>query len=241
MAPSPTLSKMAVKPLNQKSSIPVREQTVQILREAILNFELRPGQRLVEREFIDRLGISRTTFREALRQLSTEGLVTVVAQKGARVSVPSIKEASDLYEIRAALESLVVARFIERATDDDIAALEKSMDDFDRAVRRTTDTLELLDVKEQFYRVLFAGARSEVLEQVLSGIKARVRSLRSRSLSRPGRAEETVAELRAVVDAIVRRDAVTASRLNSQHVHVAGQIALSDLPRPHAASSKEAS
>src|ERR1039457_5022794 len=109
-------SKMALKPLNQKSSGPVREQTVKILREAILNFELRPGQRLVEREFINRLGISRTTFREALRQLSTEGLVTVVARRGARVTVLSTKEAADLYEVRSALEALVITRFVERAT-----------------------------------------------------------------------------------------------------------------------------
>lgn len=242
MVPTNLLPKMAVKPLNLKSAIPVREQTVQVLRDAILNFELKPGQRLVEREFIDRLGISRTTFREALRELSSEGLVTVVAQKGARVSVPSLKEATDLYEIRAALESLVVTRFIERASDEEIAALEETIDDFDEVVRRTTNTLELLESKEMFYSVLFAGARSEVFEQVLNGIKARVRVLRSTSLSKPGRAFDTVAELRAVVEAISRRDAQTASKLNAQHVHVAGQIAIDDLRRSQApGSAKEAS
>lgn len=230
---------MAMKSLNQRSSLPVREQTVEILRDAILNFEIQPGQRLVEREFIDRLGISRTTFREALRQLSTEGLVTVVAQKGARVSMPSIKEASDLYEIRAALESLVVTRFIERASDEEIASLVKTIDDFDSVVSRTTDTIELLDAKDKFYQVLFAGARSDVLEQVLNGIKARVRALRSRSLSRPGRALETASELRVVVEAVSRRDAVLASALNAQHVHTAGQIALKDLPQSHESTSSE--
>ena len=149
---------MALKPLNQKSSVPVREQTVKILREAILNFELRPGQRLVEREFINRLGISRTTFREALRQLSTEGLVTVVARRGARVTVLSTKEAADLYEVRSALEALVITRFVERASDEEIAALENVIDDFEQTVRRTNDTLMRLNAKDQFYRVLLAGA-----------------------------------------------------------------------------------
>jgi len=232
-------SKMAVKPLNLRSAVPIREQTVQALRQAILNFELKPGQRLVEREFIDRLGISRTTFREALRELSSQGLVTVVAQKGARVSVPSLKEATDLYEIRAALESLVVTRFVERASDEEIAALEKTIDDFDQVVHRTTNTLDLLESKEMFYSVLFAGARSEIFEQVLNGIKARVRALRSTSLSKPGRAFETAAELRAVVEAISRRDAQTASKLNAQHVHVAGQIAIDDLRRSEIPSSAE--
>lgn len=221
-----------LRPINQKSTVPVREQTVQILREAILNFDLRPGQRLIEREFIDRLGISRTTFREALRELTTEGLVTVVAQKGARVSTPTKKEAADLYEIRAALESLMVTRFIERASDGEIKALSDTVDDFEDVVRRTTDTIELLAVKEGFYRVLLDGAHSPALEQVLAGIKARVRALRSTSLSKPGRANETVNELRAIVVAIARRDARDATELNYLHVQRACSIALSQLPGP---------
>jgi DNA-binding GntR family transcriptional regulator len=229
-------SKKVKKSSSAKPSLPVREQTVNALREAILSLELKPGQRLIEREFIDRLGISRTTFREALRQLSTEGLVTVVPQKGARVSSPSLAEATDLYLIRAALESLVVTRFIERATEEEVEALTKTIDEFDLAVSRTTDTTELLDAKEQFYRVLLTGSRSEVLEQTLNGIKARVRSLRSRSLSKPGRALETAAELRAVVDAIVVADAQLASELCAQHVHTAGAIALENLKESQASS-----
>ena len=224
-----SLSKMALKPLNQKSSVPVREQTVKILREAILNFELRPGQRLVEREFINRLGISRTTFREALRQLSTEGLVTVVARRGARVTVLS---AADLYEVRSALEALVITRFVERASDEEIAALENVIDDFDQTVRRTNDTLMRLNAKDQFYRVLLAGARSDVLDQVHTGIKARMRTLCTRSLTRPGRPEEAVLELRAVTDAIARRDASLAQKLNDQHIRAACLFVLGDLPRP---------
>lgn len=231
-------SKLAVRSLNAKSNVPIREQTVQVLREAILNFELKPGQRLVEREFIDRLGVSRTTFREALRELSSEGLVTVVSQKGARVSKPSLKEAADLYEIRAALESLVVTRFIERASDDDIAALVKTIEEFDQVVQRTTNTLELLESKERFYGVLFAGARSQTFEQVLNGIKARVRALRSTSLSKPGRATDTASELRAVVEAIIQRDVEAATRLNSRHIQIAGQIAIDDLRRSQPSGAK---
>lgn len=240
-------SKFAVRSLNVKSSVPVREQTVQVLREAILNFELKPGQRLVEREFIDRLGVSRTTFREALRELSTEGLVTVVAQKGARVSMPSIHEAADLYEIRAALESLVVMRFTQRATDDEIAELVRLLDSHDEVVRRTTNTMELLESKDGFYALLFAGAHSETLESALNGIKARVRALRSTSLSKPGRPQEAAAEMRTVVEAIVRRDAEGAAHLNTLHIQHAAEIAISELrdsqteatavprvdPRPH--------
>ena len=239
MASSNKVSRLAVKSLNLKSTVPVREQTVHVLREAILNLELKPGQRLVEREFIDRLGVSRTTFREALRELSSEGLVTVIPQKGARVAKPSMNEAADLYEIRAALESLVVTRFIECASDGEISALAKTIDDFDGVVRRTTNTLELLESKEQIYAVLFKGARSNTFEQVLNGIKARVRVLRSTSLSKPGRAIDTAAELRSVVEAIIMRDVEAATSLNTLHVQTAAKIAIDDLRESQAEYSKE--
>ena len=69
---------------------PLREQVIAALRQAILDFQLKPGQRLVERELIEQLGVSRTTIREALRELTAEGLITVIPQKGAIVSAPSL-------------------------------------------------------------------------------------------------------------------------------------------------------
>lgn len=215
--------------LSAKSSLPIREQTVRVLREAILNFDLKPGQRLVERDFIDRLGISRTTFREALRDLSSEGLVTVVAQKGARVSAPSVKEAYDLYDIRAVLEALVVDRFIRRASDEEISALTRTVEEFERVVSETTDTAILLESNAKYYQVLIVGARSDVLEQVLTGVRSRAQAFRARSLSIPGRAAQTAAELRGILNAVVLRDVETATKLCAQHVRIAGQIALAGL------------
>ena len=70
---------------------PLREQVVDVLRQAILDFRLKPGQRLIERELIEQTGVSRTTIREVLRQLAAEGLVTTIPQKGAIVVVPSAR------------------------------------------------------------------------------------------------------------------------------------------------------
>jgi DNA-binding GntR family transcriptional regulator len=215
--------------IDSKSREPIREQTVRILRDAILSFELRPGERLVEREFIDRLGISRTTFREALRQLSTEGLVTSIAQKGARVASPSYREAADLYEIRASLEALMVRKFIERASDEEIANLTRSLDSFEKIVTETTDTVQLLNATARYYRVLMDGAQSIVLEQVLLSARSRAQAFRSRSLSIPGRAAQVAKELRGVLDAIVARDADLAAKLCAAHVIGAGEVALAGL------------
>lgn len=211
------------------SSSSIRQQTIRALRSAILNFQLKPGQRLVERELIERLGVSRTTLREALRELAAEGLVTVVPQKGARVCAPSLDDAIDLYEVRASLESLVVTRFVERASDDEVKALAQSVAGYATVAERTTDILALLTAKEAFYEVLIGGARSKALQQLLEGLKARVQTLRATSLSRPGRASETVEELQAIVAAIAERDAERAARLCAQHVRAAARTALSNL------------
>lgn len=207
----------------------VREQTIEALRRSILNFDLRPGQRLIEREFIEKLGISRTTFREAIRELAAEGLLTVVAQKGARVSAPTLEDATDLYEVRAALECLIVTRFVQRADEREVRQLRAAVRNFKRVSARTADTLELLKAKELFYEVLVRGARSAALQQLLEGIKVRVHLLRATSLSQPGRVAETVSELEAIVSAIAGRDADRAAQLCSEHVRNACRTALQSL------------
>jgi DNA-binding GntR family transcriptional regulator len=209
--------------------ISVRQQTIDALRQSILEFKLKPGQRLIEREFIERLGVSRTTFREAIRELAAEGLVTVVAQKGARVSAPSLEEAADLYEVRSALECLAVTWFVERAGDSEVRSLKATVKNFKRVASRTTDTLELLRAKEYFYDVLIRGARSNGLQQVLEGINARVHALRATSLSHPGRVAQTVSELEGIVTAIAGRNATLAAKLCDEHIRNACRTALATL------------
>jgi DNA-binding GntR family transcriptional regulator len=203
---------------------PLREKVISALRQAILDFELKPGQRLVERELIERLGVSRTTVREALRDLASEGLVSVVPQRGAIVATPSIEEAADLYEIRAILESLVVRHFVERAADDAITRLFEAVDEV-AVISADGDVRSMLAAKDRFYSVLFTGANSPALQQLLEGLKARVQVLRATSLSEPGRPQEVVAELRAITEAVGRRDAELAARLCAAHVRRAARAA----------------
>ncbi|WP_205739807.1 GntR family transcriptional regulator [Georgenia sp. SYP-B2076] len=212
-----------------RSAAPLREQVIAALRHAILNFELQPGQRLVERELIERLEVSRTTVREAIRELASEGLVTVVPQKGAMVSAPSVEDAKDLYEVRAALESLVVRRFIERATPAQVDRLDRAVEDFAAVSARTDDIRVTLETKDKFYEVLLEGADSEVLLGLIDQIQSRVRVLRATSMGRPGRMAESVRELRGIVAAVRRGDKDEASRLCTEHIWGAARSALSSL------------
>ena len=208
---------------------PLREQVIGALRAAILDFRLAPGQRLVERELIEQLGVSRTTIREALRELTSEGLVTVVPQRGAIVAAPSLAEAEDLYEIRAVLESLLVERFVERASDEQIERMASAVEDFARATAGTRDIRTILDSKDGFYEVIIEGAASPALQSIVESLQARVRLLRATSMGEPGRAEEAAEELRRVVAAARQRKAAEAARACATHVRNAAKTALKQL------------
>lgn len=215
-------------PLNRVAA-PLRERVSEILRQAILDFELQPGQRLVERELIDRLQISRTTLRESIRELASEGLVTVIPQRGAVVASISPTEATDLYDARVAIECLVVERFIQRATDEQVDRLRLAIADFRTATGQGLPNREVLALKDVFYDVLQEGAQSPVLSTLLSSLHARVSVLRATSLGQPGRSMKAVEELEHLVEAIARRDTKAATRLCGLHVRNAAKIGIAAL------------
>lgn len=210
---------------------PLRAQVIEALRQAILDFKFKPGQRLVERELIEMLGVSRTTVREAIRELSSEGLVTVVPQKGAIVSAPSVDEALDLYDVRAMLESLVVERFVERASQSQVIMLDAAVERFAEAGQKESDTLSLLNTKDQIFEVLIDGAGSPALRQLIESVQARVRILRATSMSEQGRFEESVGELRDIVQAVRARDGKLAAERYALHIRKAAESATAHLTK----------
>lgn len=205
---------------------PLRERVSDLLRQAILDFELKPGQRLIERELIDLLQVSRTTVRESLRELAAEGLVAVIPQRGAVVASITREEAADLYDARVAIELLVVARCIERASDEQIDRARRVVARLRAATEASRSIREVLAVKDEFYTELVKGADSAVFANLLSSLHARVSVLRATSLSVPGRGTKSVEELEALVAAIARRDSKTAARLCAAHIRNAARTAL---------------
>jgi DNA-binding GntR family transcriptional regulator len=203
---------------------PLRDQVLEVVRQGILDFRLRPGQRLIERELMEQLGVSRATVREVIARLASEGLVTNIPQRGAIVTVLTEEEAADIYEMRVSLEVLATQRFIERVTPAQVAELRQAFDGFAEAAEG--ENLDQLRAKDAFYKVLFEGAASAPLTQVLTMLQSRVRLLRWTSLSAPGRARQTVEELRDLVEAIEAKDAAAAAGACARHVRNAARTAL---------------
>lgn len=208
---------------------PLREQVLEVMRQAILTFHYKPGQRLIERELIEEIGVSRTTIREVLRELTAEGLVKTIPQKGAVVVAPTAQEAVELYELRATLEALAVRKFVEHASDAQVAELRASQEEFERAVVGGAGTVALLRAKDRFYDVLLRGCGNRAVHSTLAGLQARVSLLRATSLSQSDRPAQAMREIRAIVDAVAARDAETAVRACTYHVEQAKRVGLEGL------------
>jgi DNA-binding GntR family transcriptional regulator len=197
---------------------PLRDQVLEIVRGAILDFRYKPGQRLIERELIEQIGVSRTTIREVLRELDAEGLVTTIPQKGAIVVIPTPEEAADLYDVRGSLEALAARRFVDRASPEQVVALRRAVDEFAVVVDGGGDTRALLRAKDAIYDVLLAGAGSPAIRTILSSLQARVRMLRAASLSQPGRPQRSLGEMRRLCDAVEAGDGDAAAEACVTHL-----------------------
>lgn len=210
----------------ERTPAPVRAQVLDNLRQAIVQRQLAPGQRLIERELIELTGVSRTSIREALRELAAEGLVTAIPNKGTVVTSVSAEEARQLYEVRSALEGMAGRLFALNASPAQRTALMRALNRVERLAEKNAP---ILAAKDAFYDVLFEGGGNEALRGVVAGLHARVSVLRSLSLSVPGRTGHTLAELRAIVEAAVAGDADAAAAACSRHVEEAGRTALTAL------------
>ena len=203
---------------------PIREQVAAILRDAIVNMELLPGQVLVERELCGMTSASRPSLREALRQLESEGLVESRNGRGTVVAAPSRERAQQLYEVRAELEGMAAELFTERAGDAERAALRTAFAAVAESAARDGDGM--LAAKDELYRILIDGAGNPILSEMVAGLQRRVTQLRALTLTSPGRPAESLAEIRAIMDAIDAGDAAGARQAATFHVAQAARTAL---------------
>jgi len=198
-----------------KAAAPLRRQVLHELRQSIISGRLSPGERLVERELISMMGVSRTVIREALRQLESEGLVDIIPNKGPVVRNLTWEEAQDLYAIRAVLEGLAARLFTEQAD-------EAQMEELERALLGVADAYEsgdperVLDAKGSFYDVLFTGAKSQTLSSMIGILHGRIRRWRAIGVSHPRRTRErqheSMRNLRVMIRAARAHDAGLAER-----------------------------
>jgi DNA-binding GntR family transcriptional regulator len=218
-----------------RNTITLRQQVLEVLRNAILSFQFRPGDRLIERELCEMTGVSRTSVREALRHLESEGLVQNLPNKGPMVATVTSAEARQIYEVRRVLEGLAARLFAERAGAAERAALDAAMAALERAFA-SADIHDILKATTAYYDVVLSGCGNEVIRRLIGLLQARVTFLRATSLSEPGRAPESLAEMQRLSGALKSGRPDQAEAASTAHVERATAAVLAALQKRQAAS-----
>lgn len=223
-------------PLRKPDSL--RSQVENFLREAIMNGRFKPGERLIERELCEMLDVSRPSLREALRKLEAEKLIKIVLHRGPVVASISAKEASDLYAIRALMESYAVHEFARLASDAAIGRLGQAVQDLHTAAA-SRDRKELLAAKSRFYDVILGECGNELVKEMLLSLLSRINLLRSTSFSRNDRLPESLKEIDHMFELIKARNAPAAREAAHHHILNAEKAALMVLAQQEAAAAAQ--
>ena len=221
-----------------KREVPtLRQQAADKLRQAILNQRFPPGTHLVERDLCELLGVSRTSVREALRHLETEGLIRTIPHKGPVVAKLTVDEAKHIYQVRAALEGLAGEQFVRNATPELVAELQKVTAELREACTHP-DLDAILEVKHRFYDVIFEGAANPVCLQMLQTLNARSWLLRRFSINIPGRVGDMMSEVQQIVDAATSGDPLATRDAFVAHVESVASLVLPLLREEHAETKR---
>lgn len=212
-------------PIKLDSYKPLREIVFETLREAIIQGRLKPGERLMEIQLAEEMGVSRTPVREAIRKLELEGFVVMVPRKGAYVAGISIKDIVDVFEVRAALEALAAGLAAERATPEELEDMERAvLQIYEVSNGQNLDSLVERDTR--FHELIYKASRNQRLVQIITLLKEHFQRFRTTSLALPGRGKHAVEEHKNIVEAISERNVELASALAREHIETAEQLFL---------------
>ena len=195
----------------------LRIRVFNAIENAILDGEYRDGESLNELRLSKELGVSRTPVREALMQLELEGLVKNVPNKGAVVIGITEQDIHDIYEIRIRIEGLAARLCAESITEDELRALSQIID-LQEFYLLKNDTEQIWKLDGDFHKIIYEASRSRPLRFTLSNFHNYIKKARDISVQTEGRAEKTVAEHRAILDAIKAHNGSLAEQFTAQHI-----------------------
>ncbi|MGN0354154.1 MAG: GntR family transcriptional regulator [Muricoprocola sp.] len=203
--------------IDMNEYLPLRDVVFHTLRNAILKGELKPGERLMEIQLSQKLGVSRTPVREALRKLELEGLVLMMPRKGAVVADITIQDLEDVLEVRTALEELAVQKACDTITEEQLKELKRAANEFKRCAENE-DILACAEADMQFHEVIYGATNNKRLQQMLTNLREQMYRYRMEYLKDKGMYSALIEEHDMIRKAIKRRDKVKAGMLMRTHI-----------------------
>lgn len=203
--------------LNMDEYLPLRDVVFNTLRQAILRGELKPGERLMEIQLANKLGVSRTPIREAIRKLELEGLVLMIPRRGAEVAEITEKSLRDVLEVRGALEELAVKLACQKITDAEIAELRLAEKEFEQALK-SGDVTIYAEADVKFHDVIYRATDNQRLIQLLFNLREQMYRYRVEYLKREEVHENLLVEHKRIIETIATRDMDAAVDAVCQHI-----------------------
>ncbi len=190
---------------------------VDVIREAITRGEFAPNQRLVEAELSEQVGASRAAVRNALVQLTTEGLVERIQNRGARVRAVPLEEAIEITEVRMVVEGLCAARAAERATDEDKAELREIGERMRTAVS-DGDVWGYSELNKRLHSLVLRVSGQQTAHEVLGRLRGQNVRHQFRLAMHPGRPAVSLPQHLSIIEAICDADPETAEQAMREHL-----------------------
>ncbi len=203
--------------VNMNEYLPLRDVVFNTLRQAILRGELKPGERLMEIKLADKLGVSRTPIREAIRKLELEGLVLMIPRRGAVVAEITEKSLKDVLEVRKALEELSVELACERITQEDILRLKEAAKEFEKTLQ-SGDVTEYAEADVKFHDIIYFATENQRLIQLLYNLREQMYRYRVEYLKRGEVHEMLLSEHDYIIECIQNRDKERAKEAICTHI-----------------------
>ena len=200
---------------------PLRDVVFEHLRNSILKGKLKPKEGLMEVQLAQQLGVSRTPVREAIRKLELEGLVVMIARKGAYVADLSVKDILDVIEVRSVLEGLATSLAAERMTAEEVEELELISYNFKRSFENK-DKIGMIEKDMEFHDAILRASRNPKLLQITQGLQEQVQRFRITYFSEYNQSENLLKEHQDILNAIVNRDVVKSQKVAQYHVEQIG-------------------
>ena len=197
--------------------LPLRDVVFNTLRQAILKGELEPGERLMEIQLAERLWVSRTPIREAIRKLELEGLVLMIPRKGAEVAEISEKSLREVLEVRRSLEELAIELACQRITPEELTALEEAENRFARAVE-DGEVMAIAESDENYHELIYQATANDRLVQILNNLREQVYRYRLEYIKDEDRRQILVVEHEHILRAVRRRDIADAKSAVREHI-----------------------
>lgn len=206
--------------LNANAYLPLRDVVFHTLREAILKGDLKPGERLMELQLADKLGVSRTPIREAIRMLQQEGLAVTIPRRGAEVAKMTEKDMEDVLQVRDALDELAASIACEQITAEELEELKRTMREFEESTK-TGDVKRIAEVDVKFHDIIYKATRNPKLENILNNLREQMYRYRVEYLKDERSFPTLIKEHSEIVEGLAKKDKEKV--IAAMHKHVENQ------------------